>query len=170
MACQAPITWNPALSPQSDKVSPRQSTSGQLGKRKRDQNYVGEPDPKRICPFEPDCSETESGEDENTDLAEPFNPDTLYERAAKELLHPIEDYVRKFFRYCLKEAHRKSMSRENPLPTSQALCYLKVDYDIREFQKRWMTATREFSPLLMQLCTSIELVEGPRERFYKRQL
>ena len=140
------MTWNPALPPQSDKVSSQQSTSGPLGKRRQDGNSLSEPEPKRICPWEPDYSETESDEHKSTYLAEPFNPDAFYERTAKELLHPIEEYVTKFFRF---EAHRKSMSRENPLPNSQALRCLKVD-DFR-FQKRWMTATREFSPLLMQL-------------------
>ena len=39
----------------------------------------------------------------------------------------------KFFRSCLKEAHRKSISRGNPLTNSQALRCLKVDDDFRDF-------------------------------------
>ena len=58
------------------------STSDQLVKRKRDENSFGEPDPKMICPFKPYFSEIESDENKSTDLAELFNLDAFYARAA----------------------------------------------------------------------------------------
>ena len=44
----------------------------------------------------------------------------------------MEKYVNKYFRTCLKDSHRKSMSKENPLPDSPALRCPKADDAVKD--------------------------------------
>ena len=85
--------------------------------------------------IETDCIELDS-DDQGVDgpgLAKPFDPDSFYEKPSKELPEPLEKYTLKFFRSCLKDSLRKSMSKEHPLPVSTALHCLQADDSVKDF-------------------------------------
>ena len=131
-ANQAPLTWNPVLSLQAASLS--NSSAPSLGKRPRDDSPVRDTT-KRPRYFEQDCLELDSDEqeDDGPGLAEPFDPDSFYEKASKELPEPLEKYTQKFFRSCVKDSLRKSMSKEHLLPESTALRCLQADDSVIDF-------------------------------------
>ena len=105
----------------------------QLGKRRRIDSAPRELEPKRPRFYEPEESESDSDEDDESILAEPFDPDSFYQKAGKRLPEPIDKYVKKHFCSCIKDSHRKSMSKENTLPDSIALQCLKADDAVKDF-------------------------------------
>ena len=157
-ANQAPLTWNPVLSLQAASLS--NSSAPSLGKRPRDDSPVRDTT-KRPRYFEQDCLELDSDEqeDDGPGLAEPFDPDSFYEKASKELPEPLEKYTQKFFRSCIKDSLRKSMSKEHPLPESTALRCLQADDSVKDFMGN--SFPKKFDDIYKRIQSSVNAAAAP---------
>ena len=77
-------------------------------------------------------------DDEDKDLAEPFDPHTFYLSSSRNKLpESLEKYVyMDDFRYCLSNSVRKAMAKERPLLNNVALKCLEVDDAIVDFMEK----------------------------------
>ena len=103
--------------------------------------------------------DSDDQEDDEPGLAEPFDPDSFYEKASKELPEPLEKYAQKFFRSCLKDSLRKSMSKEHPLPESMALRCLQADDSVKDFMGK--SFPKKFDDIYKRIQSSVNASAAP---------
>ena len=131
-------TWDPLLALQSASASSGTPNFVPLPSKRMNQADNAPGPSKKPRYFDTQVvitssSDTES-DDEDEDLAEPFDPRTFYSNSSKKKLpESLEKYVQTHFRSCLSNPVRKAMAKERPLPNSVALKCLEADDAIVDF-------------------------------------